>query len=497
MNTCTDEWHSHQHFTKIPRYNKTKVFEILIAMIHLSPSQHLEQILGTIDHQIIKETLKRMKHDVMYQIFTILKNIKTNLCATLPIAFQSNHSLLTLFSITFLLIYLFHFTLPAVPDIYLDVTNASPTRTFECSYFDIASKNASNPPPFPIDIVILYTGDNDRSNHELKYTLRSINAFLPWHHHIYIVAPNTHYPSFINSSSASDSITMIAQDTIFKDASYAVNNHNSLSYEIVMHHIPKLSEHFIYFNDDFLMGRLTPYQYFFNENGTHVRWSKRIVDAYIGDNHDGFVSSYSKWSNYTHKYPVTMGARARGYLEHHPRPLLKSYLFALEARYPEWFALIASHKSRYDSSLVRVEGINSDSVESESLHLHMMAQIASGSGELKVEVVDDSESAFMIHYWAYSKHNLKPRLLRQITEELLCLKPVTFCVNDNFDPNRKSKLYKEQSRIMTHFHQTYYRNVMPQWEKGYSSHKVTKQNTLNVAFNNHKFCAGRKSCMVF
>ena len=449
-----------------------------------------------------KESIKRMRDDMMYRF-----NINNTGILWLVVSLHHKHCILLIATGVCLLIYLSHFLLPILPDIYLTVTNKQHYHKYQCQYLQTSnlSQTSSNP-SFPIDIVILYAGDNDKSNHELKYVLRSIYQFLPWHNHIFIVTPiidQYHkYPKFINTSfdKLTKYITMIDQSILFKDKSYALNNHNSLSFETVIHHIPNLSERFIYFNDDFFIGRYIPYTYFFNEKGTHIRWNKRIIDAYEMDNYNGLTSTYSKWK--LKSYPDTMNKRVRGYLEHHPRPLIKSYYFELETVYSQWFDFIRSHKQRYDSCLIRIPGINTDAVESESLHLHIMAKMISDQANngLNIEIVDHLYSKeTVIHYWAFSKYNLEPHLLKKIVDEITCLKPVTFCVNDNFDPNRHSKLYKEQSRIMSQFHEKYYKNMIAPWENGYvyslTSSPIVK--TVDVAVVNHDFCIRRKSCYIW
>lgn len=130
-------------------------------------------------------------------------------------------------------------------------------------------------PPFPIDIVYTWAGEKKSSdmrtsyNNELKYSLRSVIRYAPWIRRIYIVMnPPKKIPSWFNSR-YTEIITLLDHNDIFPSDQYLPTT-NSNSIETVLHNIPNLSEHFLYFNDDIFLGRYINYTEFFTKNGKAI-----------------------------------------------------------------------------------------------------------------------------------------------------------------------------------------------------------------------------------
>eukprot|EP01083_Nonionella_stella_P198873 729796_1 len=141
-------------------------------------------------------------------------------------------------------------------------------------------EDQSHSPPFPIDVVYTFAGEirnngqRQRYNGDLRYSLRSIYTYIPWVNAIYIVvSDNTSYPSWIVKHKATPQncsipLYLVRHSDIYTNISNSVDNHNSYSIESRIHHISNLSNHFIYFNDDFFMFRATSYLFFFDDEGT-------------------------------------------------------------------------------------------------------------------------------------------------------------------------------------------------------------------------------------
>ena len=86
----------------------------------------------------------------------------------------------------------------------------------------------------------------DRNNNELKYSLRSIKKYMPWHKgKIFIVTPGMK-PSWVSKSS---NIIWINQNDIIPQNLIPTFNTNVI--EFFLHKIPGLTEYFIHMNDDF------------------------------------------------------------------------------------------------------------------------------------------------------------------------------------------------------------------------------------------------------
>jgi hypothetical protein len=98
---------------------------------------------------------------------------------------------------------------------------------------------------------------------ELRYSLRSVHAFAPWVNRVFIVTDGQ-TPSWFKP--ADDRVTIVDHRDIWDDPSQ-LPVFNSHAIEARLHHIPGLAEHYVYFNDDMMFGRVTQASEFFNPGG--------------------------------------------------------------------------------------------------------------------------------------------------------------------------------------------------------------------------------------
>lgn len=104
-------------------------------------------------------------------------------------------------------------------------------------------------------------------NNELRYSLRSINKYARWFNNIYIVTDNQ-VPDWLNTNHPQ--IHIVDHKDIFNDPT-ELPTYSARVIESRLHHIKNLSEHFIYFNDDMLLGNFSsPNQFFINKNKCRV-----------------------------------------------------------------------------------------------------------------------------------------------------------------------------------------------------------------------------------
>ncbi len=97
---------------------------------------------------------------------------------------------------------------------------------------------------------------------ELKFSLRSVEMYMPWINHIFIVTDNQ-LPKWLNQNNSK--ITIINHKEIMPQNALPTFNSNAI--EACICNIPGLSEHFLYANDDMMVGRpLTP-DFFFSPEG--------------------------------------------------------------------------------------------------------------------------------------------------------------------------------------------------------------------------------------
>lgn len=139
---------------------------------------------------------------------------------------------------------------------------------------------------FPIDVVYTWVDGGDEkykeslaqvsqkgirysrfaNNHELFYSLYSVYKFAPWVRKIFIVVADYQSPNLEGLP-----LTLQAKITLVKHSEImpatALPTFNSMAIESVLHLIPDLSEHFIYFNDDTLLGNHVEPSDFFSPSG--------------------------------------------------------------------------------------------------------------------------------------------------------------------------------------------------------------------------------------
>ncbi|KAJ7897722.1 hypothetical protein B0H14DRAFT_3425084 [Mycena olivaceomarginata] len=92
----------------------------------------------------------------------------------------------------------------------------------------------------------MHSTANDRSNDELKYSLRSIAQYVPWHKGRVILVTPGHVPAWLNP--AHPRVQMVNQNVLVPpEVGFTANTFVILWY---LDRIPGLSEHFVYIEDD-------------------------------------------------------------------------------------------------------------------------------------------------------------------------------------------------------------------------------------------------------
>lgn len=102
-------------------------------------------------------------------------------------------------------------------------------------------------------------------NNELKYSLRSVELYMPWINHIYIVTDNQ-VPKWLDTTNPKISIVdhkeILPQD--------ALPTFNSRAIEHCIVNIPNLSEHFLYANDDTMVRRPIEPNFFYTKDNKPI-----------------------------------------------------------------------------------------------------------------------------------------------------------------------------------------------------------------------------------
>jgi hypothetical protein len=167
---------------------------------------------------------------------------------------------------------------------------------------------------------------------ELKYALRSVNMFAPWIRRIFIATDSTP-PAWLAEH---PKITIVPAIEHFSDPA-ALPTYNSHAVESRLHHIPGLSEHFLYSNDDMFFGRPLRAGMFFSPGGIS-KFIEAKTRIGLGRNDSG-RSGFENAARVNRQLLVErFGQLITRHLEHTAVPLRKSILIEMEREFPEEFA---------------------------------------------------------------------------------------------------------------------------------------------------------------
>ena len=267
----------------------------------------------------------------------------------------------------------------------LEITNASFSFSYDIVFVNPSNGNFVSPPSynciakipasyvaslprfdmtsFDVDIVYTYVdsrypgwindwrrvfGNKDvdlrryASHDELKYSLRSINQYLPWVRNIYIVS-NCQPPQWLNTKG--DRIFWVMHDSIM-DPEF-LPTFNSHAIESCIHKIPNLAEHFIYFNDDVFVNRIKHKADFFLYSGMsimfHENYDWAFWDSLPVEDVPGYKDAIFNAQNLIFS---KFGYYPRYLMLHTPHALMKSVCSELESVFPQEYLTTRNSRIR-------------------------------------------------------------------------------------------------------------------------------------------------------
>jgi len=255
------------------------------------------------------------------------------------------------------------------------------------------------------------------SRDELRYSLRSLEKFTDFVRHVFIVTDDQH-PTWLRDDL--DGLTVVSHRDIFNDHG-ALPTFNSHSIESRLHHVPGLSEHYLYLNDDFFFGRRAVATQFFHSSGLAKFFMSRalIPEGEPSARHKPVDSAAM---NGRRLVEAAFGVTPTQKFQHAPYPQLRSVHLDLERRFPAEIATTTKSRVRSPTDLALAS----------SLHHHVAYLTGRATqGQLTTQYVD------------LGGPNLEGRLY-----ELLRQKHVdSFCLNDTdsdtISPERKRELVHE------------------------------------------------------
>lgn len=175
------------------------------------------------------------------------------------------------------------------------------------------------------------------SHDELRYSMRSLSMYAGWLRHIYLVTDDQ-VPSWLDTSNSR--VTVVSHRELFGDRG-CLPTFNSQAIETQLHHIPALSEQFLYLNDDVFFGRPTSPELFFDANGTTKFFlSQAKIGLAAAQASDMPVMSAAK--NNRRLMKSMFGTTISNKFKHVPHAHRKSVLAELEQRIPDDFERTAS-----------------------------------------------------------------------------------------------------------------------------------------------------------
>ncbi|WP_371733961.1 stealth family protein [Subtercola sp. PAMC28395] len=249
---------------------------------------------------------------------------------------------------------------------------------------------------------ILGEGDDSdarfRQIDELKYALRSVYIFAPWVRRIFI-ASDSAKPDWLADH---PQVTFVRSEEFFSDPS-VLPTHNSQAVESQLHHIPGISEHFLYSNDDMFFGRPVQPNMFFSSGGVtkFIEATTRIGLGENGVERSGFENAARVNRQLLFD---TFGRIITRHLEHAAAPLRRSVMSELEMEFADDFARTAASRFRSSTDI---------SVTNSLYHYYALM-----TGRA---VVQESASVCYVDTTMRSGLGLLPGILRKRAFDFFCL----------------------------------------------------------------------------
>lgn len=235
---------------------------------------------------------------------------------------------------------------------------------------------------------------------ELRYSLRSLELFAPWVRTIYLVTSGQ-VPQWLNVDHPR--LRLITHEDIFTQPD-DLPTFNSHAIESQLHHIPGLADHFIYLNDDVMLGRSAQPHDFFLANGmlryfpSPQRSFEETIDA---DSEEYLQADANAITSLARDFPFV----GREIMEHVPHPCSRPLLDELEGRFGEEYARCASNRFRSGTDIRSI--------------IFLQYQY----GFLTRQALPAQIQLAYIALW-------KPGLVAQLKEVLASREPLSICIND-------------------------------------------------------------------
>jgi hypothetical protein len=198
---------------------------------------------------------------------------------------------------------------------------------------------------------------------EIEFTVKSILKYAKFVRNIFIVTDNQ-IPSFLEDIETAQqkypNVFIIDHKTIFKGFHHYLPTFNSLSIESLLYKIPNISEHFLYFNDDFFLANKSKSTDFFMQGAPVLRatwkryheniWHKKLKSFFKNiTNNKKVTYSHSKGFQ---KAAKLLNFKKYIFFDHNPTPLRKSVIESYFERNPTVLEENIKHRFRHPNQFV-------------------------------------------------------------------------------------------------------------------------------------------------
>lgn len=168
-------------------------------------------------------------------------------------------------------------------------------------------------------------------NDELRYALRSFAQFAPWIRTVHLITADQK-PAWLNTAT----VNIVSHADIFpEDVPLPVFSTRPI--EFCVHRVPNLAEHFIYSNDDFMLGRPVSPGDFFLPDGTPLLWVLKRGPKHMQKLLKKLGSPSSHASSVARAHTIITeryGAHYPYVLRHYPKAMTKRSAAALWDAFP-------------------------------------------------------------------------------------------------------------------------------------------------------------------
>jgi hypothetical protein len=274
-------------------------------------------------------------------------------------------------------------------------------------------------PRFPIDLVYTWVDGNDpplsekrarydaseqrhryTDHQELRFSLRSVHAYLPWINHIYIVTDGQRPEWLVEHPKVT-----VVDHTQVLDAKY-LPTFNSHVIESALHRIPGISEHYVYLNDDIFFLRPMGPEDFYTSSGL-VYGS--VIGVALPEDPTGQLHSVTAQMNALEMINRRYECSFRYRMKHTYYPQRRSVVEDLEREFADDFDAMRQHRFRTAQDFVTCTT------------LHAMWAYATGRGLLRTN---------RTHYISVRSHSARDLYRRVLAAKGLPYASSSLCLND-------------------------------------------------------------------